>query len=275
MVARPAEDSFAQWLNRHLPAKAAYGITRWKNIIENVFLFWLLRTFPHLAKQRLIAMAAKQLGNNYDMQTHFTPRYHPWDQRICLVPDGDMFRALSSGRASVETGTIERFTSAGLRLQSGLELQADVIVMATGLKVQFLGGAALTVDGAPFVSSEAMSYKGMMLSDVPNLAYTFGYTNASWTLKADLIARYVTRLLRHMDRHDMDIAMPRRDAGVQPLPLINFTSGYVQRALPRVWKQGSRGPWRAHQNYLKDFFAMRFSRIADGVMRFGKKGKLP
>jgi cyclohexanone monooxygenase len=275
MVARPSEDAFALRLSRHLPARAAYALTRWKNIVENLFLFWLLRTFPGMTKRKMITMAAKQLGEGYDVRTHFTPRYRPWDQRICLVPDGDMFHAIRAGRASVATGAIAGFTAEGLRLESGEELQADIVVLATGLKVQFLGGGKLSIDGKPIETGEAMTYKGMMLGDVPNFAFTFGYTNASWTLKSDLIATYVCRLLRHMERRRKDIAVPRREADVAPQPFLPFTSGYVQRALPIMWKQGSRRPWRTYQNYLKDVLTLRFGRIEDGVMRLGEKGNLP
>jgi cation diffusion facilitator CzcD-associated flavoprotein CzcO len=186
-----------------------------------------------------------------------------------------MFHAIREGRASVVTDTIERFTANGIRLASGQELEADVIIMATGLQLNVLGGAAITIDGQPFKPGEALSYKGMMLSDVPNLAVTFGYTNASWTLKADLTAAWVCRLLRHMDRHRVAIAVPRREQGMATEPFVSFTSGYVQRAVQMLPKQGSRRPWQVYQNYVQDLLAIRFGRLADGVMRFGRKGAMP
>jgi cyclohexanone monooxygenase len=219
-------------------------------------------------------MAARQLAPGYDI-AHFTPNYKPWDQRICAVPDGDLFRAIRKGLAAVVTDTIDRFTADGIRLSSGRELPADIVVIATGLKLNAMGGMTLTVDGKPVHSHASMAYKGMMLSDVPNFAMAFGYTNASWTLKADLTAEYVCRLLRYMDRHRHAIAVPRREPGVEPVPFLNFTSGYVQRAQHLLPQQGSRAPWQVYQNYLQDLLTIRFGRIADGVLRFGAPGVLP
>jgi cyclohexanone monooxygenase len=213
-------------------------------------------------------MASEQLGPQYDVATHFTPRYKPWDQRMCLVPDGDLFRQIREGRASVVTDTIERFTASGIKLASGVELPADIVVMATGLKLNVLGDVAITIDGRPLVPGQAMAYKGMMLSDVPNLAMAFGYTNASWTLKADLTAGYVCRLLRYMDRHGHTIAVPRRDHTVPSQPFLGFTSGYVQRAVAILPKQGTRRPWQVYQSYLADLITIRWGRIADGIMHF-------
>nr|WP_245844969.1 NAD(P)/FAD-dependent oxidoreductase [Noviherbaspirillum humi] len=275
VVSRPARDSIALWLRRRLPARIAYGLTRWKNVLVGMFFYRLARRRPEPVKRRIVQMAAQELGAGFDVATHFTPSYKPWDQRMCVVPDGDLFRAIRAGRASVVTDTIERFTAGGIRLSSGRELPADVIVVATGLKLQMLGGMTLMVDGKPVQPSEALTYKGMMLADVPNFAMAFGYTNASWTLKADLTAAYVCRLLRHMDRHGEAIAVPRREADVQPRPFLDFTSGYVQRAKDILPKQGSRAPWQVHQNYFRDMSVIRFGRIDDGVMRFGPKGALP
>ena len=216
-------------------------------------------------------MAAQQLGPECDVQRHFTPRYKPWDQRVCLVPDGDLFGAIRAGRASVVTDTIERFTRDGIRLASGETLAADVVVVATGLKLNLLGDIALTVDGRPCRASERMVYKGMMLSDVPNLALCFGYVNASWTLKADLTAEYLCRLLRRMDRRGATIAVARGDPSVPAQPFLGFTSGYVQRASGILPRQGTRAPWQVHQNYVKDMLAIRFGRIEDGVLRLGRR----
>ncbi|CAH0307528.1 FAD-containing monooxygenase EthA [Massilia sp. Bi118] len=269
VVTRPSEYAFAKRFRSWLPEKAAYWATRWRVIFESMLLYRVARSKPELAKQKIVAMARHQLGKDFDVDTHFTPDYKPWDQRVCVVPDGDMFKAIRKGWASVVTDHIERFTETGVLLKSGKELAADVVVLATGLKIKILGGIAITVDGKPFHPSEAMSYKGMMLSELPNCVMTFGYTNASWTLKADLTAAYVCRLLRYMDRKGIAIAMPRREAGVEPEPFLNFTSGYVQRAKGELPQQGSRKPWQVYQNYLQDMITIRYGRIADGVMHFG------
>lgn len=268
VVTRPSEDAIALWLDRKLPAKLAYSLTRWKNVLIGMFFYRLARRRPAAVKRRIIDMAAKQLGPQADVARDFTPSYNPWDQRVCLVPDGDLFRQLREGRASVVTDTIEKFTPQGIRLTSGRELPADIIVAATGLKLNVLGDIVLTVDGSPYTPSQAMAYKGMMLSDLPNLAMAFGYTNASWTLKADLTAGYVCRLLNYMDKHGYAVARPQRDPLVAEQPFLGFTSGYVQRALAVLPKQGDRKPWQVYQNYLADLFTIRWGRVADGVMRF-------
>ena len=275
VVARPSEYKFAHRLQKLLPAKAAYWATRWRVIAESMVLYRLARAKPDLVKSRIVQMASHQLGPSFDVAAHFTPGYKPWDQRVCVVPDGDLFRAIRKGRADVVTDHIERFTDTGILLKSGHALEADVVVMATGLSLSVLGGAAIVVDGRPFDPSQAMSYKGMMLSDMPNSIMTFGYTNASWTLKADLTAAYACRLLRHMERSSQEIAVVRREPDVQPEPFLSFTSGYVQRAAAILPKQGSRRPWQVYQNYLQDMMTIRFGRIADGVIRFGQKGAMP
>jgi monooxygenase len=275
VVTRPSEDRVAHGLRRRLPSATAYRLTRWKNVLIGMFFYRLARKRPATVKKQIVAMAAQQLGGDYDVGTHFTPSYNPWDQRVCVVPDGDLFKSIRSGRASVATDTIERFTPTGLRLSSGRTLVADIVVMATGLKLNVLGGIAVTVDGQAVQAHDCLTYKGMMLSDVPNFAMAFGYTNASWTLKADLTAGYVCRLLRYMDRHGKAIAVPRKQAGVAPQPFLSFTSGYVQRAKDLLPKQGTRAPWQVHQNYLQDLSVIRYGRLADGVMRFGGKGMLP
>jgi cyclohexanone monooxygenase len=273
VVARPSIDRMAQWLNHRLPERAAYALTRWKNVLLNMFLYQLARSRPEQMKKRLIELAREQVGPQFDVDTHFTPRYNPWDQRMCLVPDGDLFREIREGRASVITADIECFTDSGLKLTSGDELRADFVVVATGLNLNVLGDVAIRIDGRPCDVGEAMAYKGMMLSDVPNLAMTFGYTNASWTLKADLTAAYVCRLLRYMDRRGHSIAVPRRDMTIVPQPFLTFTSGYVQRALAILPKQGSKRPWKVYQNYLLDLLNLRYGPIADGVMQFSTGAK--
>jgi cyclohexanone monooxygenase len=274
VVSRPSEYRFARRLQRRLPPKLAYWATRWRVIAESMLLYRIARGKPALATQRILQMAAQQLGPEIDI-AHFTPDYKPWDQRVCVIPDGDLFKALRRGRADVVTDQIARFTARGILLQSGRELEADVVVMATGLSLSVLGGAAIRVDGQHYAPNQAMAYKGMMLSDMPNSVMSFGYTNASWTLKADLTAAWVCRLLNYMDRKGQAIAVARRDPGVEAQPFLSFTSGYVQRAKALLPHQGARRPWQVYQNYLQDMLTIRFGRIADGVMRFGPKGRMP
>ena len=269
VVSRPAEDKLALWLHSKLPGTLAYTLTRWKNILLGMYFYRVARRRPDAVKRYLVKMTATQLGPQYDVARHFTPSYKPWDQRVCAVPDGDLFQQIRSGKASVVTDTIARFTAHGIRLASGQELPADIIVAATGLQLNVLGDIALTVDGAPFTAGDAITYKGMMLSNLPNLAMAFGYTNASWTLKADLTAGYVCRLLNHMEKHGYTIAVPQLDhSTVSRQPFLGFTSGYVQRAQALLPKQGSHKPWQVHQNYLADLLTIRWGRLADGVMYF-------
>jgi monooxygenase len=270
VVNRPSVDRIAQWLNRSVPSGLAYALTRWKNVLIGRFFFRLARRRPAVVKQRIVEMAGEQLGAGYDVATHFTPRYDPWDQRMCVAPDGDLFQQIRAGRASVVTDTIDRFTADGIRLASGQELPADIVVVATGLKLNVLNDVNISVDGRAVDVGQTMAYKGMMLSDVPNMAMTFGYTNASWTLKADLTASYVCRLLRYMDRRGYGIAVPQRDTAVEPQPFLAFTSGYVQRAAGKLPQQGSKTPWMVHQNYLADLPIIRWGRLDDGVLKFKK-----
>jgi monooxygenase len=272
VVTRPSEDRLAQRLNRYLPSRLAYALTRWKNVLLGTFFYQLSRRRPETMKQQLLALVRKQVGPAIDVDTHFNPRYQPWDQRMCLVPDGDLFEQLREGRASVVTDTIERFTEQGVKLASGRELPADIVVLATGLKLNVLGDVTVRIDGQVCDLGESMVYKGMLLSDVPNMAMAWGYTNASWTLKADLTAGYVCRLLRYMDRHGYQVAVPRRDPAMLPRPFLTFSSGYVQRGLAILPKQGTQRPWRVHQNYLLDLLHIRYGRIADGVLRFTAGG---
>ena len=268
MVSRPSEDAIANALRKLLPAKLAYGITRWKNVLLQMVFFRLARSRPAKVKEKILDAVRDLLPAGYDVETHFTPRYNPWDQRLCLVPDADMFEAISDGRASIVTGTIDRFTPKGIRLASGEEVEADIVVTATGLKLQLLSDIEFVLDGVVRPLAGTLSYKAMMFGDVPNLSYTFGYTNASWTLKADLTAAYLCRLLRHMEEKGFDIAVPRTDPGIETLPFLDFTSGYVQRALPLLPKQGATKPWRVHQNYALDMAALKFGALDDGVMEF-------
>jgi cyclohexanone monooxygenase len=275
VVARPSRYRFAQRMQRLFPQQLAYALTRWRVLGESMFLYWLARSRPELVKRKLVEMAGQQLGSPEAAAAHFTPRYQPWDQRICVVPDGDLFKAIRQGRASVVTDRIARFTKTGIQLESGRELAADLVVMATGLSLKLFGGASLSVDGRVVDPSRAMSYKGMMLSGVPNCALAFGYTNASWTLKADLTAAWVCRLLRHMDARGQAIAVAQRDPAIAEAPFLDFNSGYVERARHLLPKQGVRKPWQVYQNYLRDLLTIRFGRIDDGVLRFGRQGDMP
>ncbi len=270
VVSRPAEDATANWLRTKLPPMLAYNITRWRNVLLGMFFFNMARKKPEKVKAGLIDMVKKELGPDYDVGTHFTPRYNPWDQRLCLVPDSDLFQSIRSGKASVVTDHIERFTPGGILLKSGQEIAADVIVTATGLKMQLLSGLQVTIDGVPKAMSKTMSYKGMMYSDVPNLASSFGYTNASWTLKCDLTCFYVCRMLNYMDRKGVQIATPVGDPSVEQLPWLDFSSGYVQRARDVLPAQGAKKPWRLYQNYALDMLTLRFGAVDDGTMRFEK-----
>jgi len=265
----PAEDRIASTLRRYLPDRAAYAIVRWKNVLIQSVFFQLSRRRPEWIKRWIRKGVQRSLPAGYDVDKHFKPRYNPWDQRMCLVPDGDLFKAISSGSASVVTDTIARFSEDGIELESGEKLEADVVITATGLNLLFLGGMRLTVDGEEVDVPSKMTYKGMMLSGVPNCAFTVGYTNASWTLKADLTSEYVCRLLNHMDAHGYRRCVPEvSDPSVTEQPLLDFTSGYVLRSLEHFPKQGSKEPWKLRQNYAYDIRMIRRGPIDDGSMQF-------
>ena len=265
----PASNPAANLLRKVLPMRLAGPIVRWVLALGTQALYQASKRWPERVKWVLRKGVERQLPAGYDIDTHFTPSYDPWDQRLCIVPDGDLFRAIREGRASVVTDHIETFTERGLRLKSGQELEADIIITATGLDLLFLGGIDLTVDGAPVDISQKLAYKGMMLEGLPNLAMAIGYTNASWTLKCDLTCDYVTRLLNHMRATGMRQCTPRNtDAGVTPEPLLGLTSGYVLRAADRFPKQGSRFPWQVYQSYLRDYRAMKLRGVDDDDMVF-------
>ena len=269
VVARPTVDAVANSLRRHLPSSVAYAITRWKQVLLGMYFFHLCRRDPVRAKQLILGGVRRALGPDYDVERHFTPRYKPWEQRLCLAPDGDLFRAINAKRASVVTDHIETFTEQGLKLKSGAEVAADLIVTATGLNLEVLSGLQVNVDGERIDPARTLAYKGMMYSGVPNLASSFGYTNASWTLKCDLTCEYVCRLLNHMKKRGHRQCTPRKtDPSVTGEPWIDFSSGYFQRSLQKFPKQGSRAPWRLHQNYARDLLTLRFGRLEDGVMEF-------
>jgi cation diffusion facilitator CzcD-associated flavoprotein CzcO len=268
----PAEDPVANGLRRLVGARAAYPVVRWKNVILGTLIYQLSRRRPQVVRKLLRKGAIRQLPPGYDVDTHFRPSYQPWDQRLCLVPDGDLFREIRQGRMSVVTDHIAEFTETGLRLRSGAELPADVVVTATGLSLLAFGGMDLVVDGREVNLPETMAYKGMMLSGVPNFAFTVGYTNASWTLKADLVSEYVVRLLRHMRARGYDQCVPvDDDPTVTRRPLLDFQAGYVLRSIDDFPRAGSRPPWQLGMSYAHDLVKLRYGRVQDEAMRFYRR----
>jgi monooxygenase len=268
ILSLPGNDPIAERLRARLPAKTAYGITRWKNVLVATGLYQLSRRRPDLVRGLIRRANVALLPEGYDVDTHFKPRYDPWDQRLCLVPDGDLFQSIRRGTASVVTDRIDRFTPKGVLLESGEELQADIVVTATGLNLLAFGGAELSVDGVPVSLPDTMAYKGMMLSGVPNFVFTVGYTNASWTLKADLVSEYVVRMLRHLDDTGQQVFEARRDPSVGAEPFLDFAAGYVLRKVDDFPRQGDRTPWRLRQNYLRDVFSIRHGKVTDDAMTF-------
>ncbi len=269
VISMPAQDRIANGLRRVMPATWAYRLSRWKNVAFMTSFYKFSQRFPNFVKKALLNSVRGHLGPDYDVAKHFTPRYKPWDQRMCLVPDADMFEAIKSNRASVVTDQIETFTEKGILLKSGKELEADIIVTATGLAMQTLGGAELSVDGERIDPGKTLAYKGVMMSGVPNLASVFGYINASWTLKADLICKYVCRLLNFMDREGVRQATPKRgDQKAVASFVENFTPGYIQRALAAWPKQGAKSPWRVYQNYFRDAIILKWAPVDDGALEF-------
>ncbi|GHJ07854.1 flavin-binding monooxygenase [Micromonospora humidisoli] len=270
VIALPARDRLADVLRRRLPARAAHRLVRAKNVLFGTVNYQLARRAPRMVRAFLRRAATGRLPAGYDVDRHFSPRYDPWDQRLCVAPDGDLFEALSAGRASVVTDTVEAFTPGGVRLGSGVELPADIVVTATGLQLLALGGMTLSVDGVDVDLGATVAYKGMMLSGVPNFALTIGYTNASWTLKADLVATYVCRLLRHLDATGQQVVTPVEPPDGDLSPLIDLRSGYVLRSVDTLPRQGARAPWRLHQNYLRDVVLMKHGRLVDEGVRFSR-----
>ena len=280
VVSRPAEDKMANDLRKWLPGKLAYDIVRWRNVLFGMWFFNLARKKPEKVKASILKMVRAQLGPDFDVDKHFTPTYNPWDQRLCLVPDADMFLQIKAGRASVVTDHIDTFTQTGIRLKSGEVLEADVIVSATGLVLEVWNGIEVSVDGRRVDASQTLSYKGMMYEGVPNMASAFGYTNASWTLKCDLTCEYVCRMLNHMRKTGLRQATPvNTDPTIQFVPWLDFSSGYVRRAMAKFPKQGHKAPWRLRQNYAKDLMNLRYAKLDDGVLRFtnraGQAAKTP
>ena len=269
VVSMPVTDASINRLRERLPDGMGAWLARWKMIAFGMYNYWLARTKPAEMRHVLVARARNAIGQDYPVEAHFKPAYDPWDQRICVAADGDLFRAIRDGKVTMATARIDRFVEDGIRLVNGETLSADIIVTATGMVMRLMDGVAIQVDGRHVKLSQSLSYKGMMYSGIPNLASAFGYTNASWTLKAELICEYVCRLLNHMARRGYGQCAPRLpESELEREPMIDFTSGYVQRALDDLPGQGSQPPWKMYQNYLRDLLMMRFGRLEDGVLEF-------
>ena len=269
VVSGPGEDSWSHSLNKILPLRLSYFLIRWKNILRTSLGFYLARKYPNWVKKRLIDRVRDELGQDFNVEKHFTPRYNPWDQRMCLVPDSDLFVSIRDNKASVVTDVIKSFTKEGILVESGEQIEADIIITATGIELNILNDISVSVDDRKVVPNNKLSYKGMMLSGVPNLAFSFGYVNASWTLRADLTCEYVCRLLNEMDKQNVAVCLPEDDSqAIVDDEYIDFTSGYVQRALDILPKQGMKAPWRNYQNYLKDIFLVRLFSIKDSTLKF-------
>ncbi|MGV0849355.1 flavin-containing monooxygenase [Mycolicibacterium phlei] len=270
--ALPDVDPFAARTKKALPEKAAYVVNRWKSIVFQSAQYQISRRFPNFMRKQLMTMAQRRLPEGFDVQKHFGPRYNPWDERLCLAPNGDLFKVIRRGKADVVTDTIERFTKTGIKLTSGEELTADIIVTATGLNLQLFGGAQIMRNGVPINLHDTMAYKGMMLTDMPNMAFTVGYTNASWTLKADLVSEFFCRVLNHMEANGYTTFEPEHPGNkVEERPLLDFTPGYVLRALDYLPKAGHVTPWRLKQNYFLDLRLIRHGKVDDEGLKFSRK----
>ena len=269
VVSRPSEDAINRFLRKFLPIKFTYFLIRWKNILWQSYTFFLARKFPERIKKGILDLLKDELGSDFDINKHFTPSYKPWDQRMCLVPDSDLFSAIKNNKASVVTDKVKQFESDGILLESGVKITTDIIVTATGIELNSLNDINVTMDNVKVNAHERLTYKGMMLSGVPNFALSFGYVNASWTLRADLTCEYVCRLISLMDKKGVDCCAPINDQSAYgDDDLIDFTSGYVQRGLHLMPKQGNKAPWKNYQNYLKDIFAVRLFSIKDSNLNF-------
>jgi monooxygenase len=264
----PAENPMAESLRKWLPVDWAFRLTRWKQILFQIYVYQLSRRRPKELRRFLLGQVRKQLGPDYDIATHFTPDYNPWDQRLCAVPDGDMFTAIREGRAEVVTDHIDRLNSEGIQLKSGKQLDADIVVLATGLNLKFAGGVEYSIDGKQLDFTEHFIYRGMMFSDMPNMAFTVGYTNSSWTLKADLTGNYICRILNKMARGGYTTVTPRMKGEIDEVPLLDFDAGYVLRAREQFPKQGNRLPWKNYQDYIRDFVSLRLGSMRDDELEF-------
>jgi monooxygenase len=265
----PEKDIFANVMRRYLPAKLAYSLSRWRKILLGMFMYSIARRRPESVKKVIRDGIIDVLGKDYPVDKHFKPNYQPWDQRACLAPDGDLFNAIKNGSASVVTDHIDTFTATGITLQSGEELAADIIITATGLNLAILGSYEISVDNKPFNAADSYCYKGMMLSGLPNFAFSMGYTNASWTLKSDLVGQYVCRLINHMHKHQHHYCQPVLPInGMESEPFINFTSGYITRSLDQMPKQGRDKPWKLNQNYILDRMSLSYTSVVDDSIVF-------
>lgn len=273
VMSLPATDHLAAFLRRYLPGRLAYALTRWKNILQGMVFYQLARRRPDWVRRQVKTAAARELGDRADVETDFNPPYDPWDQRFCVAPDGDFFQAIRRGEAEIVTGQIERFTELGVLMKDGREIEADLAVTATGLKLKLAGGAALSVDGRPFSIAESTAYRGAMFSGAPNLFAVFGYVNASWTLKSELIIAWALRLMAHMDRIGAQAATPVPPEDMARRRLVGLSSGYIRRGRHLLPQQGAKPPWRAHQNYLRDLVGFRFGRIGRGLVFSSPAGR--
>ena len=268
VVSRPSKDAINKFLKKILPTRVTYFLIRWKNILFQSFSFFMAKKFPERTKNKILDLAKSEIGSD-NVNQYFTPSYKPWDQRICLVPDSDLFNAINNRKASIVTDTISEFQSDGILLDSGKKIEADIIITATGIELNSLNDINVTIDNIKVIANERLTYKGMMLSGVPNFAISFGYVNASWTLRADLTCEYVCRLINLMDKKGVKCCMPVDDKSAYgDDKLIDFTSGYFQRGLNQMPKQGNKAPWKNYQNYIKDIFAVRLMSIDDTNLKF-------
>ena len=264
----PKEQPLAETLRKWLPDSWVFRLIRWKQVLFQIYLYQLSRRNPQRLRKYLLGLVRRELGPDYDVDTHFTPDYNPWDQRLCGVPDGDLFAAIREKRAEVVTDHIDQFNKEGIHLKSGKQLDADIVVLATGLNLKFAGGVQYSVDGKVLDFAEHFIFRGMMFSGLPNMAFTVGYTNSSWTLKADLTGQYVSRLLNKMARHGYTTVTPRLTGEVEEMPLLDFDAGYVLRSRESFPKQGNRLPWKNYQNYIRDFIGLRLGRQNDDELEF-------
>lgn len=275
VVSRPSKDSFAAKLDRYLPDQLAYQLTRWKNVLSQMILYRMSKRRPDYIREKLIGWTQRWLGKDFDVATHFSPSYKPWDQRLCLVPNGDLFRSLRKGTSSVVTDHIDRFTELGIQLKSGKMLEADIVITATGLELLAIGGMHIEVDGKHVDISDTVQYKGMMLSDVPNFFFATGYTNASWTLKCDLTSEYVCRLINYMDRKQQQRCVPRTgDMSFNRVMSIGLESGYIKRSIDKFPKEGAVAPWKLHQSYFLDLFQLRYGSLKSKHMEFSSTAEV-
>ncbi|MEO0895283.1 MAG: NAD(P)/FAD-dependent oxidoreductase [Bacteroidota bacterium] len=271
ILSRPLYDGFSKFVHRVFPKKTAHFLARWKSILEQIYLYSISRRKPEAVKAYIEGKAKEVLGEEYDIDPHFNPSYNPWEQRLCAIPDNDLFHAIKEEKCTVVTDHIDTFFEKGIRLTSGKELEADLVVSATGLKIKIMGGMEVSIDNQKIDPSKLLTYKGIMLQDIPNAAIITGYTNASWTLKADLVCAYICRLINHMDAKGLKSCVPRlSEQSMEQEPIIDFSSGYVMRALDVLPKQGDRYPWKLYQNYIRDMIVLKYKKLDQGTLEFGK-----